>query len=163
MLLSSFFHKGNCYGVCGEDISKGLKVAATILQYPNSMNQFALPSEQGCECIGAIGLLRHTDTKMGHWKGATFKEYICEELACYSTGMTTNMKRNFKFVNISGNAYHDITTTCVRRTITSIAQRQRPRKLPAFLLHDAYALTQNDIRHKTLTHLVDMIGKHTHK
>ena len=84
----------------------------------------------------ALALLGYSDTqiqKMGRWKGATFKEFICEELACYSAGMTTNMKRNFKFVNISGNAYHDITTTCVRRTITSIARRQRPRKLPAFL------------------------------
>jgi hypothetical protein len=23
------------------------------------------------------------------------------------------MKRNFKFVNISGNAYHDVTSTCI--------------------------------------------------
>ena len=49
---------------------------------------------------------------MGRWKGATFKEYICKELACYSEGMTKNMKRNFKFVNISGNTYQDITTKC---------------------------------------------------
>ncbi len=63
-----------------------------------------------------MALLGYSDTqiqKMGGWKGATFKEYIHEELACYSAGMTTNMKRNFKFVNISGNAYHDITTKCV--------------------------------------------------
>ncbi len=50
---------------------------------------------------------------MGRWKGAMFKEYIREELVCYSARMTTNMKRNFKFVNISGNAYHDVPTTCV--------------------------------------------------
>ncbi len=37
-----------------------------------------------------------------------FKQYIREELGCYSAGMSTNMKRNFKFVNVSGNAYHDI-------------------------------------------------------
>jgi hypothetical protein len=49
---------------------------------------------------------------MGRWKGATFKEYIREELACYLEGMTKNMKRNFKFVNISGNAYHNVTTQC---------------------------------------------------
>ncbi len=42
-----------------------------------------------------------------------FKEYIWEELLCYSAGMTTNMKRNFKFVNILGNAYNDVTMTCV--------------------------------------------------
>ena len=46
------------------------------------------------------------------WKRATFKEYICEELACYLEGMTKNMKRKFKFVNISGNAYHDVMSKC---------------------------------------------------
>ncbi len=62
-------------------------------------------------------LLGYSNTqiqKMGHWKGATFKEYIREELACYSARMTTNMKGNFKFVNISGNAHHDITTNCIK-------------------------------------------------
>jgi hypothetical protein len=50
---------------------------------------------------------------MGWWKGATFKEYIREELACYSGGMSSSMKRRFKFVNISGNAYNDVTATCL--------------------------------------------------
>jgi hypothetical protein len=50
---------------------------------------------------------------MGHWKEATFKEYIQEELGCYSAGMTKIMKHNFKFANISGNAFHDITGTCI--------------------------------------------------
>ena len=49
---------------------------------------------------------------MGRWKGETFKEYIHKELACYLECMTKNMKRNFKFVNMSGNAYHDVTTKC---------------------------------------------------
>ncbi len=63
-----------------------------------------------------MGLL-DSDTqiqKMRRWKGATFKEYIREELACYFAGMTTNMKQSFKFVNISDKAYHDITTKCVK-------------------------------------------------
>jgi hypothetical protein len=51
---------------------------------------------------------------MGRWKGATFKEYICEELACYSAGMSTNMKQTLKFVNVSGNAYNDVTVTCIK-------------------------------------------------
>jgi hypothetical protein len=50
---------------------------------------------------------------MGRWKRATFKEYIWEELACYSARMITNMKRNFKFVNILGNTYNDVMMTCV--------------------------------------------------
>ena len=31
--------------------------------------------------------------KMGQWQGGMFKEYIQEELACYATGMSMNMKR----------------------------------------------------------------------
>jgi hypothetical protein len=52
---------------------------------------------------------------MGRWKGATFKEYIREELACYLAGMTTSMKRNFKFVNVLGAAYHNITAQCIKQ------------------------------------------------
>ncbi len=51
--------------------------------------------------------------KMGWWKGATFKEYIKEELACYSAGMSSLMKQNFKFINIAGNAYKDVTGKCL--------------------------------------------------
>jgi hypothetical protein len=46
---------------------------------------------------------------MGRWEGATFKEYIRDELAYYSAGMSLHMKQNFKFVNISDNAYNDVT------------------------------------------------------
>ena len=45
---------------------------------------------------------------MGRWKGATFKEYIREELAGFSVGMSTNMKRRFKFVNIAGEAHSNV-------------------------------------------------------
>ena len=69
-----------------------------------------------CGGANALALSGYSDTqiqKMGRWRGATFKEYIRELLACYSEGMTTKMKRNFKFVNVHGNAYHDVTSTCV--------------------------------------------------
>ena len=46
---------------------------------------------------------------MGRWKEATFKEHIREELACFSMGMPTDMKRKFNFLNIAGNAFHDVT------------------------------------------------------
>ena len=45
---------------------------------------------------------------MGRWRGATFKEYIREELAVYAENMSRDMKRKFGFVNIAGNAFHDI-------------------------------------------------------
>ncbi len=40
--------------------------------------------------------------------GATFKEHIREELACYVRGMSRDMKRKFNFVNIAGNAFTEI-------------------------------------------------------
>jgi hypothetical protein len=119
MLLSAFFHQGTRYDVCGKDISKVLKLAATILKYRSTrgipikrINMHSLRSG-GANALALSGYSDIQIKKMGHWKGATFKEYIRKELACYSAGMTTNMKRNFKFVNISGNAYHDVTTKCV--------------------------------------------------
>ncbi len=45
---------------------------------------------------------------MGRWRGATFKEYIREELAGFSAGMSKSMKQNFKFVNITGGTHSDV-------------------------------------------------------
>jgi hypothetical protein len=47
--------------------------------------------------------------KMGQWHGA--KEYIREELACYSAGMSMSMEKSFNIVNIARNAYNNITTS----------------------------------------------------
>ena len=118
-LLSAFYKDGTRYDVTGEDISKGLKMAATLLHYPTTRE---IPIERidthslRSGGANALALSGYSDTqiqKMGRWKGATFKEYIHEELACYSAGMSTNMKRTFKFVNVSGNAYNDVTVTCI--------------------------------------------------
>jgi hypothetical protein len=46
---------------------------------------------------------------MGRWRGATFKEYIWEELAGFSAGMSQSMKQRFNFINIAGNAFNVIT------------------------------------------------------
>jgi hypothetical protein len=46
---------------------------------------------------------------MGRWRGATFKDYIREELACFLEGMSRSMKRTFDFVNIAGNSFNTIT------------------------------------------------------
>ena len=62
----------------------------------------------------ALALSGYSDTqiqKMGRWRGATFKEYIREELTNYSDGMSTAMRMKFNFMNIAGNAYRDITDT----------------------------------------------------
>jgi hypothetical protein len=118
-LLSAFYLDGIWYNVTGEDISKGLKMAATLLHYPmmrgipiDCIDTHSLRSGWA----NALALSGYSDMqiqKMGRWKGATFKEYIREELACYSAGMSSSMKRRFKFVTISGNAYNDVTATCL--------------------------------------------------
>jgi hypothetical protein len=117
--LSVYYQEGKKYDVIGEDVSKALKLAATLLEYPEKWGiPIDLIDTHSLRCGGAnaLALSGYSDTqiqKMGRWRGATFKEYIREQLACYSEGMTTNMKRNFKFVNVHGNAYHDVTSTCV--------------------------------------------------
>jgi hypothetical protein len=105
--------------VCAKDVSASLKIAANLLHYPmmrgipiSSVDTHSLRSGGA----NALALSGYTDTqiqKMGRWRGKTFKEYIREDLACYSVGMSTSMKRNFKFVNIAGNVYNDVTERCV--------------------------------------------------
>ncbi len=50
---------------------------------------------------------------MGRWRGKTFKEYIREDLATYSSRMTRSMRRKFGFVNVAGGAYSDVTNAAV--------------------------------------------------
>jgi len=117
-LLLAFYVDGVQYNVTGDDISKGLKMAAMLISYP-SMRGIPIESvvthflqSGGATALALSGYLDTQIQKMGCWKGATFEEYIWEEMACYSAGMSSKMKRNFKFVNISGNAYNDVTGKC---------------------------------------------------
>ena len=112
--LSSYWTAGLQTDVTAEDISRALKLAATELQYPTNkgipisrINTHSLRSGGA----NALALAGYSDTqiqKMGRWRGATFKEYIQEELACYARNMSRDMKRKFNFVNIAGNAFTDI-------------------------------------------------------
>ncbi len=118
-LLSTFYLDGVRYDVTGDNVSKGLKMAATLLHYPSSIGILIKQIDTHSLRSGganALALSGYSDTqiqKMGRWKGAMFKEYIRKELACYSTGMSSCMKQNFKFVNFSGNAYNDVTGRCL--------------------------------------------------
>jgi hypothetical protein len=112
--LSSYWKNGTRADVKAEDISRALKAAATELLYPTTkgipiarINTHSLRSGGA----NALALAGYSDTqiqKMGRWRGATFKEYIREELACYARNMSRDMKRKFNFVNIAGNAFTDI-------------------------------------------------------
>ena len=119
-VLSSYWETDNiCRSVTAEHMSKALKIAAGMLQYPSKkgipiqrINTHSLRSGGA----NALALSGYSDTqiqKMGRWRGTTFREYIREELACFAKGMSRRMKRKFNFVNIAGNAFHDITDELV--------------------------------------------------
>ena len=55
-----------------------------------------------------LSLARYSDRyihKMGRWRGGNFKEYIREQLHCFTERMSTAMIQDFKFVSIDGGAY----------------------------------------------------------
>jgi hypothetical protein len=73
-------------------------MAATLLYYPSSGG---IPIDRinthshwsgGANALALSGYSDKQIQKICRWKGATFKEYIREELACYSTGMSSRMK-----------------------------------------------------------------------
>jgi hypothetical protein len=57
---------------------------------------------------------------MGRWRGATFKKYVRNELACFSSGMSCDMKTKFGFVNVSDNAFSDITDACINTDYSAL-------------------------------------------
>jgi hypothetical protein len=109
-----YWVKGARTDVTAEHISRALKLAATELQYPTSKGiPIARINTHSFQSGGAnaLALAGYSDTqiqKIGPWHGATFKEYIREELACYARGMSWDMKWKFNFMNIEGNAFTEI-------------------------------------------------------
>ncbi len=102
-----------------DHISKGEKMAAAALDYPSLKGMPINRIDTHSLCSGganALALSGYSDMqiqKMGRWKGATFKEYVREELSCFSTGMSTAMRAKFGFVNVTGNMFHDITSIAI--------------------------------------------------
>ena len=115
VFLSTFFAHQARHDVTDKDIRTGIKAAVKILDYPSRKG---IPIERvdthslrsgGANALALSGFSDREIQKMGRWRSATFKEYIREELACFSQGMSTKMKTKFNFVNIAGGVYHDIT------------------------------------------------------
>jgi hypothetical protein len=120
--LSAYYdNTGKWSDVTNEDMSRALKSAATVLDYPTAkgipidcINTHSLRSGRA----NALSLAGYSDTqiqKMGWWRRATFKKYIRKELACFSEGMSPSMKRTFDFFNIAGNAFNTITDDLLHR------------------------------------------------
>jgi hypothetical protein len=118
--LSAFYDTEKRFDVMDTDIRKSLKQAAIILNYPVSKN---IPIDRidthslRTGGANALSLSGHSDReiqKMGRWRSATFKEYVQEELAGFSQGMSKKMKTRFSFVNITGGIYSEVTNEVMR-------------------------------------------------
>jgi hypothetical protein len=114
LFCQHFWTDGVRLDVTAENINRALKSAAVELQYPTTkgipidrINTHSFRSG-GAHALALAGYSDTQIQKMGRWRGATFKKYIREELACYATGMSKEMKRKFNFVNIAGNAFTEL-------------------------------------------------------
>jgi hypothetical protein len=119
--ICTYWMDNETYNVTADDISTALKRATTLLQYPL---YWGIPIERidthllriGGACALALnGFSEMHIQKMGRWRGDTFKEYIRNELHCFSDGMLKAMKQCFKFVNVTGHALTDVTNQIVNK------------------------------------------------
>jgi hypothetical protein len=113
--LSTYYKYGSPFEVTAERISKAFKHTAAALKYPTRKGiPTALVDTHSLQCGGAnaltlSGYFNTQIQKMGHWRGATFKEYVRENLSIFSSRMSWDMKQTFQYVNIAGNVCFDIT------------------------------------------------------
>ncbi len=118
-ILSAYYYGGKQFDVTAEHISTALKMAARALEYPilkgipiERINTHSLCSG-GANALALSGYFDTQIQKMGCWRGAMFKEYVQNEVACFSTKLASDMKKKFGFVNVAGNAFSNITDACI--------------------------------------------------
>ena len=117
--ICAYWIDGKRYNVTDDNISKAVKRAAATLHYPlyrgipiDRIDTHSLRIGGAC-ALALNGFSEMHIQKMGRWRGDTFKEYVREELHCFSDGMAKAMKQCFKFVNVTGHALTDITSQIV--------------------------------------------------
>ena len=120
--LSAYWVGGVRCEVTDQDMMESIKAAGVVLEYPTEygidierLDTHSLRSG-GANQLATAGYSETQIQKMGRWKGDTFREYIREELACFSAGMSKSTKQKFKFVNITGSAQGnlvDVTSSVV--------------------------------------------------
>jgi hypothetical protein len=117
--LSAYWVGEERRDVSDEDIRGEIKLAAKELLYPEQrgieVRQVDTHSLRGGGA-NALHLSGYSDRqimKMGRWKSKAFLEYIREELGSFSAGMSQSMKRVFKYVNIAGDRWSDVSDACV--------------------------------------------------
>ncbi len=118
-IIFAYYLGGKRFDVASDHISAALKLTAHSLEYPlikgipiDRINTHSLQSG-GANALALAGYSNTQTQKIGRWRGATFKEYIRNELACFLTGMSWDMKTKFGLVNVSGNAFSNITDVCI--------------------------------------------------
>lgn len=116
--LYTYWDNGQKGQVTDQDIRDAIKLAALALDYPHTrgipisqINTHSLRIGGAC----ALALAGYSDTqiqKMGRWRGATFKEYVRENLSNYSEGMSKAMSEVHGFVCLDSAAFTDVTSLC---------------------------------------------------
>ena len=98
--LSAYWEKGEGRkDITDKDMRAGIKMPAQVLDYPGRKEMSVERVNSHSLRIGGatvLSLAGYTYTqiqKMGRWRSATFKEYVCSELTGYSTGMTNAMQK----------------------------------------------------------------------
>jgi hypothetical protein len=78
----------------------------------------------GANALALSGFTDMQIQKTGRWKGAKFKEYVQDKLACFSAEMLIAMKWQFCFLNVANMAFHNVTDmTITAEYNTSITVR----------------------------------------
>jgi hypothetical protein len=115
--FSAFYGENDHHDVTERDISVALKVVATSLNYPKAKGipielvDSHLLRSGGANALSLAGYSDREIQMLGRWRGKTFMEYIREELACFSDGMSRSMKKTFGFMNITGGHFQNITNS----------------------------------------------------
>jgi hypothetical protein len=106
-IISTYFPHGSRTGklMRGSDINCALKAAVTKLNMKQHGFQVAQISSHSLRAGGAMALHlnnvpTHTIRKMGRWSSDTFLDYIHEQIAVFSAGLSTAMGKNILFHNI---------------------------------------------------------------
>lgn len=84
------------------------------------INTYSLQSG-GANAFALTGYCDQETQKMGWWHEVTFREYICNDLACFSNDMSKNIKWQFGFVNVSGGMFHNVTDAVLASSYNSHA------------------------------------------
>ena len=123
--LLAVFSKGVRSDITDNNICHALKLAAAQLDYPASrgipIDRIDMHSLQigGTNTLALAGYSDSQNQKMGRWQGATFKEYVREQLSVFSEGMSSSMRNSYGFINVEGGVFHNVTNTVMAMACTT--------------------------------------------